>query len=121
MAAAVSLPRSLRSKIRPTQEPSYRNFLRASFGTAVRCQNHEPDDPEKSTMKNDKGSPSPAPRILGGLEKLGNGLRDSLSPQRKGDWKDLTLMSLSFAVYVYMSQKIVCAYYAWTSMPKPPW
>lgn len=39
------------------------------------------------------------------------------SPQQKGDWKDLFLMSISFAVYVYISQKLVCAYCAWTSMP----
>ncbi|KAL5066457.1 hypothetical protein RYX36_028194 [Vicia faba] len=43
----------------------------------------------------------------------------NLSPQQqKGDWKDLFLMSISFAVYVYISQKLVCAYCAWTSMPK---
>ncbi|CAJ2655188.1 uncharacterized protein LOC123923102 [Trifolium pratense] len=46
-------------------------------------------------------------------EKMNN-----LSPQQqKGDWKDLFLMSISFAVYVYISQKLVCAYCAWTSMP----
>ncbi|CAA6659146.1 unnamed protein product [Spirodela intermedia] len=34
------------------------------------------------------------------------------SPKQKGDWKDVLLMSLSFAVYVYISQKLVCAYCA---------
>lgn len=55
------------------------------------------------------------------FEKMGIQLKEKLSPQRKGDWKDLTLMSLSFAVYVYISQKIVCAYFLWMTMPKPLW
>lgn len=46
----------------------------------------------------------------------GKGLRECLSPKQKGDWKDLVLMSLSFAVYIYVSQQIVCTYCAWISM-----
>nr|XP_004506316.1 uncharacterized protein LOC101488893 [Cicer arietinum] len=47
---------------------------------------------------------------------------NNLNPQQKGDWKDLFLMSISFAVYVYISQKLVCAYCAWVSfMPKHVW
>ncbi|KAJ4767398.1 RNA/RNP complex-1-interacting phosphatase [Rhynchospora pubera] len=46
----------------------------------------------------------------------GKGLRENLSPKQKGDWKDLVLMSLSFAVYIYVSQQIVCTYCAWISM-----
>lgn len=57
-------------------------------------------------------------KLMVSLEKIGQGLKESLSPKRKGDWKDLVLMSLSFAVYVYISQKLVCAYCAWTSMLK---
>jgi len=52
------------------------------------------------------------------VEKLGKWLKDSLGPKKKGDWKDLALMSLSFAVYVYISQQIVCAYCAWMSLLK---
>lgn len=48
--------------------------------------------------------------------KMGRGLRENLSPKQKGDWRDVLLMSLSFAVYVYISQKLVCAYCAWKSM-----
>ncbi|KAI8545845.1 hypothetical protein RHMOL_Rhmol07G0069500 [Rhododendron molle] len=59
--------------------------------------------------------------IIASVENFGKKLKDNLSPKQKGDWKDLMLMSLSFAVYVYMSQKIVCAYCAWTSMAKQPW
>ncbi|KAI5681087.1 hypothetical protein M9H77_02314 [Catharanthus roseus] len=51
---------------------------------------------------------------------FGKGLKDSLSPKQKGDRKDLTLMCLSFAVYVYISQKIVCAYCVWMSMLNQP-
>lgn len=60
-------------------------------------------------------------QILIGFDKFGKELKENLSPQKKGDWKDLVLMSLSFAVYVYISQQIVCAYFAWTSMPNPSW
>uniref|UniRef100_A0A0A9CZX3 Uncharacterized protein n=1 Tax=Arundo donax TaxID=35708 RepID=A0A0A9CZX3_ARUDO len=48
--------------------------------------------------------------------KGGMAARESLSPKQKGDWKDVTLMSFSFAVYVYISQKLVCTYCAWLSM-----
>ena len=57
-------------------------------------------------------------KVIARLGEVGRGLKESLSPKRKGDWKDLVLMSLSFAVYVYISQKLVCAYCAWTSMLK---
>lgn len=60
--------------------------------------------------------------ILNDFEKvIGKRLQKmkNLSPQQqKGDWKDLFLMSISFSVYVYISQKLVCAYCAWTSLPK---
>ncbi|PKA53591.1 hypothetical protein AXF42_Ash009087 [Apostasia shenzhenica] len=57
----------------------------------------------------------PAGLISGVAEKLGKGLKEHLSPKRKGDWKDAVLMSFSFAVYVYISQQIVGAYCAWIS------
>lgn len=60
-------------------------------------------------------------QLFGSVEKYGKRLKDNLSPKQKGDWKDVMLMSLSFAVYVYISQKIVCAYCAWMSMLKQPW
>ncbi|KAK4253744.1 hypothetical protein QN277_010381 [Acacia crassicarpa] len=60
-------------------------------------------------------------KLLDSFEKFSKKVKQNLSPQRKGDWKDLLLMSLSFAVYVYISQKLVCAYCAWTSIPKQPW
>lgn len=67
-------------------------------------------------------------RLLNGFEKLiGKKTQkqksSNFSPQQKGgDWKDLFLMSISFAVYVYISQKLVCAYCAWnSSMPKHLW
>lgn len=63
--------------------------------------------------------------LMNGFEKLIGKRPDdddeNLSPQQKGDWKDLLLMSISFAVYVYISQKLVCAYCVWTSMPKQVW
>lgn len=89
--------------------------------TIVSCQNHRhPNDPfDAKTEKEAKGMM--LQKFVFGVEKLGKGLQENLSPKKKGDWKDLTLMSLSFAVYVYMSQKIVCAYCAWMSMAGQPW
>ncbi|KAJ8486505.1 hypothetical protein OPV22_018990 [Ensete ventricosum] len=58
--------------------------------------------------------------MYGDAGKLGRGLKESLSPKQKGDWKDVALMSFSFAVYVYISQKLVCAYCAWMSMVNHP-
>lgn len=81
----------------------------------VSCQNRDFKAKTKKEMKEDKGLLI-LQQLLGGVEKVGKGVKDSLSPKHKGDWKDITLMSLSFAVYVYMSQKIVCAYCAWISM-----
>lgn len=60
-------------------------------------------------------------KMLVGVEMMGGKLKGNLSPKQKGDWKDLMLMSLSFAVYVYISQRIVCAYCAWTSMLNHHW
>ncbi|ERN00858.1 hypothetical protein AMTRI_Chr03g140000 [Amborella trichopoda] len=37
-------------------------------------------------------------------------------PRRKGDLRDVLLMSLSFALYVYISQRIVGAYCAWMAI-----
>ncbi|KAI3445037.1 hypothetical protein Pfo_001702 [Paulownia fortunei] len=91
--------------------------------TTVSCQNRDPNDSfnakTKKEIKEEKGLI--LQQFLAGVEKLGKGVQDNLSPKQKGDWKDLTLMSLSFAVYVYMSQKIVCAYCAWMSIVGQPW
>lgn len=57
-----------------------------------------------------------AERLHGDVVKAGMAVQENLSPKQKGDWKDVTLMSFSFAVYVYISQKIVCTYCAWISM-----
>ncbi|CAN8278855.1 unnamed protein product [Cochlearia groenlandica] len=54
-------------------------------------------------------------RMFSEAEKFGKNSK----PERKGDMKDLMLMSLSFAVYVYISQLIVCAYFAWTHVTLP--
>ncbi|KAK4377904.1 hypothetical protein RND71_004200 [Anisodus tanguticus] len=86
----------------------------------ISCQNREPSDPKglKTEKQMDKGV---FPQLIFGMGKLGKGLKDNLSPKQKGDWKDLTLMSLSFAVYVYISQKLVSAYCAWTSLVGQTW
>jgi hypothetical protein len=38
-----------------------------------------------------------------------------MAPRKKGDIQDVILMSISFALYVYISQKLVCAYCIWQS------
>ncbi|PQQ17153.1 hypothetical protein Pyn_27874 [Prunus yedoensis var. nudiflora] len=97
-------------------EPKSRSSPRTD-SILLSCQGREPV--EKDQKQGDKQS-----LLLGlfvGFEKLGKNLKENLSPKQKGDWKDLMLMSLSFAVYVYISQRIVCAYCAWMSMPNHPW
>ncbi|KAL8496043.1 hypothetical protein ACS0TY_019955 [Phlomoides rotata] len=90
--------------------------------SVVSCQNRDPIDPsDTKTKKEEEKGVKKLHKLMGGVEKVGKGLQDKLSPKRKGDWKDVTLMSLSFAVYVYMSQKIVCAYCAWISMQDHSW
>ncbi|CAH8308662.1 unnamed protein product [Eruca vesicaria subsp. sativa] len=58
-------------------------------------------------------------RMMSEAEKIGKNMK----PEKKGDMKDLMLMSLSFAVYVYISQLMVCAYFSWThvALPNPSW
>ncbi|VVB05437.1 unnamed protein product [Arabis nemorensis] len=58
-------------------------------------------------------------KIVSEAEKIGK----MMKPEKKGDIKDLMLMSISFAVYVYISQLMVCAYFAWrhVNLPNPSW
>ncbi|KAJ4979708.1 hypothetical protein NE237_010488 [Protea cynaroides] len=97
------------------------------FQICLACSsNHEPAGSQDAKRKNKKEKRKEEEkhlflRLLGGVEKVGKGLKENLSPKQKGDWKDLMLMSFSFAVYVYISQRIVCAYCAWMSMQKQPW
>ena len=78
-------------------------------------------DTSNPRSKKESKRKSLLPPSFVGFEKFGKVLKENLSPKQKGDWKDVMLMSLSFAVYVYISQKIVCAYCAWMHMPKQPW
>ncbi|OIT27837.1 hypothetical protein A4A49_39178 [Nicotiana attenuata] len=95
-----------------------------SFSILISCQNRESSDLKNAKEEkqiNKENKKGVLPQLIFDVGKLGNGLKDNLSPKHKGDWKDLTLMSLSFAVYVYISQKIVCAYCAWTSFVGQTW
>ncbi|KAK3150885.1 hypothetical protein QOZ80_3AG0238980 [Eleusine coracana subsp. coracana] len=85
------------------------------------CHSSQPTDkpPAGGSGGDEKKSASwaaTAERLFGDVVKAGMAARESLSPKQKGDWKDVTLMSFSFAVYVYISQKLVCTYCAWISM-----
>ncbi|KAK7404253.1 hypothetical protein VNO78_04984 [Psophocarpus tetragonolobus] len=104
---------------RKKRVPSHDEFRRSRNNfTLLSCKGRAPDPEEK---KDDMVG-------LGGklklskwkmLKKVGKRMKQNLSPQQKGDWKDLLLMSISFALYVYISQMLVRAYFAWSSMPKP--
>nr|XP_011464806.1 PREDICTED: uncharacterized protein LOC105351610 [Fragaria vesca subsp. vesca] len=104
-------------------EPRNRTSIPRTHILRSSCHGREPiytsSNPEKK--KDEKQGKQSLLRFLADLEKLGKNLKENLSPKQKGDWKDLMLMSLSFAVYVYISQKLVCAYCAWTSMPNQTW
>ncbi|KGN58582.1 hypothetical protein Csa_001602 [Cucumis sativus] len=104
----------------------FRNRSISPRSISVLClHNQDPSDPtdcsEEKTKKKSQERKEMVHGFVQRFEKMGIQLKEKLSPQRKGDWKDLTLMSLSFAVYVYISQKIVCAYFLWMTMPKPLW
>lgn len=87
------------------------------------CQSPEPVDTSstKAEKEEKRNSMQLFSQLFSGAEKFGKSLKENLSPQHKGDWKDVVLMSLSFAVYVYISQMFVCAYFAWMAMPKQSW
>ncbi|KAJ0095205.1 hypothetical protein Patl1_17170 [Pistacia atlantica] len=123
MAAALSVAHSFLNKNGSTQELRGRSYPR--LFVLLACQSREPMETSRSTEtkkeKKEKNYKLLFSQLFIGAEKFGKGFKENLSPQRKGDWKDLVLMSLSFAVYVYMSQRIVCAYCAWMSMPKQSW
>nr|XP_009801567.1 PREDICTED: uncharacterized protein LOC104247301 [Nicotiana sylvestris]XP_016463767.1 PREDICTED: uncharacterized protein LOC107786773 [Nicotiana tabacum] len=124
--ASISFSHSFHSKnTTPTiQECHTKCTTPRSFSILISCQNRESSDLKNAKAEkqiNKENKKGVLPQLIFDVEKLGNGLRDNLSPKHKGDWKDLTLMSLSFAVYVYISQKIVCAYCAWTSFVGQTW
>ncbi|KAL0924755.1 hypothetical protein M5K25_005611 [Dendrobium thyrsiflorum] len=80
------------------------------------CRSHlsPPPGSKERKEKESRRRWTPA-QIYSRAEKLGKELKETMSPKQKGDWKDVALMSFSFAVYIYISQRIVCAYCAWIS------
>ena len=118
--AALSIGPSFHTKHSTTQE---HRKTRSSPRILILlcCQSRKPVDTSKPRSKKESKRKSLLPPPFVGFEKFGKILQENLSPKQKGDWKDVMLMSLSFAVYVYISQRIVCAYCAWTYMPKQPW
>ncbi|KAK8614399.1 hypothetical protein V6N13_122757 [Hibiscus sabdariffa] len=80
------------------------------------CQNNEPRE-KPTSNSNTKEKEKRQVLFSEGLHKFGRGLKENMSLKQI----DVMLMSLSFAVYVYMSQMLVCAYCSWTSLPKPSW
>lgn len=102
-----------------TNRTSPRIFILVACQGRRLASNSNPD--EKKDMRGGKLINLLKWKVLNGFEKLGKRPEQNLSPKQKGDWKDLFLMSISFALYVYISQKLVCAYCAWTSLPKHLW
>ncbi|KAK8949448.1 hypothetical protein KSP39_PZI005100 [Platanthera zijinensis] len=84
------------------------------------CRSHHspPPPPPESKERKEVGRRDWTPwKMFREAVKLSKELKESLlqGPKQKGDWKDVILMSFSFAVYVYISQRIVCTYCAWIS------
>ncbi|CAI7766750.1 unnamed protein product [Closterium sp. NIES-54] len=50
--------------------------------------------------------------VKGGVAGAVESLLRFITPRQKGDIRDITLVSLSFAILVYISQRLVCAYFA---------
>ncbi|KAK7263894.1 hypothetical protein RJT34_31493 [Clitoria ternatea] len=116
--AALSIGHCCCSKRAPYHEFSSRKLPK--IFSLLSCQGTKPNPEEKKDMRGGKLTLLKW-KMLSDFEKFGKRVKKNLSPQQKGDWKDLLLMSISFAVYVYISQMLVCAYCAWTSMPKQIW
>ncbi|KAG6509680.1 hypothetical protein ZIOFF_027680 [Zingiber officinale] len=111
--AGQSNPRhSIAHASRPKQTFRCHSYLSAGDGGRK--------EEQSDGTKQGKRWPISLVKIYGEAGKLGRELKDCLSPKQKGDWKDLVLMSFSFAVYIYISQRIVCAYCAWMSMISRP-
>ncbi|GMI71899.1 hypothetical protein like AT3G52070 [Hibiscus trionum] len=107
----------------PFQHPKSRSMNRRHRISVVSsCESNEPAERSNSkTNEKEKRHWVWFFEVLSGVQRFGRGLKENMSPKQKGDWKDVMLMSLSFVVYVYMSQMLVCAYCSWTAMPKPSW
>ncbi|KAI5084174.1 hypothetical protein GOP47_0000343 [Adiantum capillus-veneris] len=71
-----------------------------------------------SDQRKDSSSKGKVIHKLGFLHLFFQDLVGNMAPREKGDIRDVILMSLSFAVYVYISQKLVCAYCMWQSMSR---
>ncbi|GMI77470.1 hypothetical protein like AT3G52070 [Hibiscus trionum] len=98
----------------PFQHPKSRSMNRRHRIPVVSsCESNEPTERSTSnskTKEKEKRQQLCFSEVLSGVQRFGRGLKENMSPKQKGDWKDVMLMSLSFAVYVYMSQMLVCAY-----------
>ena len=72
------------------------------------------DDVEKpESVQEVKGPKKPLEKIWMqrlSLDKAMDEIVGFMAPREKGDIRDVILMSLSFAVFVYISQRLVCAY-----------
>ncbi|KAL9675387.1 hypothetical protein QQ045_003589 [Rhodiola kirilowii] len=114
------------SNLHHSNQISLKDHLKRSVHKSqfsLSCRISEPDDGQTDlgTRRSKKERKLLPEQILMELEKLGKGLGDGMSPKQKGDWKDVMLMSLSFAVLVYISQRIVCAYCTWKSVFHSSW
>ncbi|XP_027356458.1 uncharacterized protein LOC113865876 [Abrus precatorius] len=116
--AALTVGNCCRSK--GVRANEFSNRERPRIFVLLSCQGRTPNPEEKKDMGEGKLTLLKW-KLLNDFGKLGKRVKQNLSPQQKGDWKDLLLMSISFAVYVYISQMLVCAYCVWTSMPKQMW
>ncbi|KAJ0253563.1 RNA/RNP complex-1-interacting phosphatase [Hirschfeldia incana] len=96
---------------RTTRQASNRHSVRSL--TVISCRKQKSPEESQGVIQRTVS------KMISEAEKIGK----KLKPEKKGDMKDLMLMSLSFAVYVYISQLMVCAYFAWThvNLPNPSW
>ena len=103
------------------------NLPRAQKGDEVGTEGNKRDTddsvPKKSDVRHSRSED--ARHALKSLSNLASGkgvagMMESaakfLAPRKHGDIRDVTLVSLSFAVLVYISQRLVCAYCAFMYM-----
>ncbi|KAJ8899218.1 hypothetical protein K2173_012394 [Erythroxylum novogranatense] len=120
--AALSIANSFHKTNVSIQVVRTRNCHRVQ--TVMACQRGEPtidtSGPKAKKELRPENQP-PSRQLFSTVEEFGKELKDKLSPKRKGDLMDVGLAALAFAIYVYMSQQIVCAYCVWIATFKQPW
>lgn len=85
---------------------------RISNGNMLQSGNEESEEPAVVEEKEAHTSVPLQQLLMQKLEQASDDMVGFMAPREKGDIRDVILMSFSFAVLVYISQRLVCLYCA---------